>query len=156
MAFSPDAGRVAVVRADCTVVEFETASGRLLTRNSNAVGVYRGVTYVPGIDGMFLAAGDDGRIRAWDASRDEFLWATPAHAKTIWSLACSPDGRFAVTAGSDTTVRIWSLQPPPTRSLGSSRGSVSYLFPYTNGVLVQTTSEAAGRAGERTWWIRFD
>ena len=155
VAFSPDNGRVAVALTDSAVVEYETTSGRLIARNSNPVGKFRGVTYVPGSDGMLLAAGDDGRLRAWDASRDEFLWATPAHATTVWSVACSRDGRFAVTAGSDTTVRVWSLQPPPARSLDSSRGSVSYLFPHANGVLSQTC-EAQGQTGEGAWTFRLD
>ena len=148
VAFAPDGSRVAVVRGDSSVVEFDAESGRRLGRNSNEVGRYRGVTYVPGIDGMLLAVGDDGRMRAWDASRDEFLWGTTAHPKTVWSVACSPDGRFAVTAGSDTTVRVWSLQPSPARSLDSSRGSVSYVFPDASGVLLQTTTDAVGPAGE--------
>jgi WD40 repeat protein len=155
VAFSPDNGRVAVTLTDSAVIEYETTSGRLIARNSNPVGKFRGVTYVPGSDGMLLAAGDDGRLRAWDTSRDEFLWATPAHSTTVWSVACSRDGRFAVTAGNDTSVRVWSLQAPPARSVDSSRGSVSYLFPHANGVLLQTCL-AQGPAGEGAWTFRLD
>lgn len=30
------------------------------------------------------------------------------HTAKIWSLAVDPEGRFAITGGSDRTVRIWS------------------------------------------------
>jgi WD40 repeat protein len=105
---------------------------------------------------MLLAVGDDGRLRAWDADRDEFLWAIPAHTGTIWSVSSSRDGRFAVTAGSDNTLRIWSLRPPAARSLDSSRGSKSYLFSARARILFQTTAVSEWGDGERDWTFRLD
>jgi eukaryotic-like serine/threonine-protein kinase len=156
-AFSPDGGRVAVVRADNSVLEYETQTGKLIARNSNPEGKYRAVCYVPGKDDTLLAVGDDGRFRAWNTIRNELLWCTPAHSNTSWSVSCSPDGRFAVTTGSDTTLKVWALnQPPATRILDSSGGRVSYLFPYQNGVLFQTGSSVGPGPVERLWNFRLD
>lgn len=71
-------------------------------------------------DGMGgISAGDDCALRPWvlppaprsDVPRALASTAAPverAHARTVYSVAVAPDGRFAASAGADDALHIWS------------------------------------------------
>jgi len=63
-------------------------------------------------DGRLLArAGDDGKVRLWDARTGKEMGAFDGHRGALLSTAFSPDGTRLVTAGTDTTAVVWDLAP---------------------------------------------
>lgn len=65
-------------------------------------------TFAP--DGRIVSAGRDGQIGVWSSQADHPVRWIDAHTGPVWSVAVTADGRFAVSAGSDGTVRVWHLQ----------------------------------------------
>jgi WD40 repeat protein len=67
-----------------------------------------------------ISGADDGTIRVWDIATGDLLRTFPAddpatadvvegHTGIIWDIALSPDGKFVVSGGADTMVRIWNM-----------------------------------------------
>ncbi|MEC8896101.1 MAG: WD40 repeat domain-containing protein [Planctomycetota bacterium] len=56
------------------------------------------------------AAGQDGKIRTWDAADGEELLLIKAHASTIYTLVFSPDGKWLCSGGQDGMVRLWNVK----------------------------------------------
>jgi WD40 repeat protein len=58
-----------------------------------------------------LAVSDSaGVVQFWDVPRQKLLGQERAHAGFLWWTNISPSGEFAVTAGSDQKIKIWSVQ----------------------------------------------
>lgn len=60
-------------------------------------------------DGRWLAIGGYRDARIWDTRRNEQRQLRLPHRNHVVDIAFSPDGRFAVTAGWDARVKLWSL-----------------------------------------------
>jgi len=61
-------------------------------------------------DGTKIAsAGDDGRIRIWDALNGQTLAIYEGTYRTSTLLAWSPNGGHLASASNDGTVRVWSI-----------------------------------------------
>jgi WD40 repeat protein len=104
-----------IERPPCVVWDLAArASARFLaghTQEVNAVAAVPGTTRV-------VTAGEDGTAKVWDAATGALIHtltghtADPdrlfAHARVRW-VAVTPDGRRAVTAAFDETVRAWDL-----------------------------------------------
>ncbi|MCO5167194.1 MAG: serine/threonine-protein kinase [Planctomycetes bacterium] len=67
---------------------------------------------------VLLAGGYDGVARAFELPGGRHLATLAGHAHTVWSVAVSPDGRWAATGTGagfdefvepDTAIRLWSL-----------------------------------------------
>jgi WD40 repeat protein len=54
---------------------------------------------------------DDGSARIWDAKSGALLAILSGHEGPATSVEFSPDGNYLVTAGLDTTARVWRLDP---------------------------------------------
>ena len=72
-------------------------------------GFLHAVSYSP--DGKTVAAaGQDSKIRTWNAANGEELLVINAHASTIYTLVFSPDGRWLCSGGQDGMVKLWNVK----------------------------------------------
>ncbi|CUA69991.1 Vegetative incompatibility protein HET-E-1 [Podospora anserina] [Rhizoctonia solani] len=71
----------------------------------------KSIAFLP--NGNIASGSSDGIIYIWDSSRPD---GTPlkeplrihAHTDTIWSVACSPDGKYVASGSADQTIRFWN------------------------------------------------
>jgi WD40 repeat protein len=65
------------------------------------------VAFLPG--GRALGGGQDKSLHLWDLGKGKQIAAWPGHTGAIYHLACSPDGRWAVSCGPEKTVFLWDV-----------------------------------------------
>ncbi|MFP6738123.1 MAG: WD40 repeat domain-containing protein [Planctomycetota bacterium] len=56
------------------------------------------------------AAGQDSKIRTWNAADGEELLVIKAHASTVYTLVFSPDGKWLCSGGQDRMVKLWNVK----------------------------------------------
>jgi len=66
---------------------------------------------------QILSGGGDAQVVLRDAAAGRVLRTLEGHAKTVRAVAFLPDGTAGVSAGLDTTIRIWDLASPKARVL---------------------------------------
>lgn len=59
-----------------------------------------------------LSAGSDGLLRLWDLQTGEELRQFRGHRDWVYSLAVSPDGKWALSGSEDGQVLLWDLTSP--------------------------------------------
>lgn len=97
---------IATAGEDRTIkqIHFKTNSVRTI---DDAVAIK--LAYGP--DGKLLAAaGQDGRVRLYNAENGQKLEVIDAHRLKANAVRFSPDGKELYTAGADSTVKIWDLR----------------------------------------------
>jgi WD40 repeat protein len=57
-------------------------------------------------------------VRVWDIFTGKELASFKGHDGAIHALAISPDGKFAATASTDTTVLVWALPSATPKPAG--------------------------------------
>jgi WD40 repeat protein len=116
VAFSPDGRTIAAGGQDKVVKLWDVETGRELRALAGHTGIVKSIAFSP--DGKLIAsacgdlflgdeAGDDSKVRVWDAATGAQLQALAGHAGRVFGVAFSPDGKTIASAGDDGTVRLW-------------------------------------------------
>jgi WD40 repeat protein/ABC-type dipeptide/oligopeptide/nickel transport system ATPase subunit len=59
---------------------------------------------------VLATAHGDGKIRLWDLTTDTAFRTIEAHAKQVYSVRFSPDGKIIATSGDEPAVKIWDAR----------------------------------------------
>jgi len=124
-AFSPNGRFLAIPYYQERVVRIVRVPDGLVVRTlSGALGPVAHVVYSPA--GDLLACGaPNGAIWLWRIS-DGAVVSRANHGTILTSLVFSGDGRFLISAGQDSSIRIWSV--PNLQAAGSFTSETNYVY----------------------------
>lgn len=108
VAFSADGGHLATGSSDELVHLWNAGEDAPAAFLHGHLGAVRDLAFDAG--GGLWSASDDGTVRLW---RPERRGTVLAHGgESVWGFDLSADGRLAVTAASDGSVRLWETSGP--------------------------------------------
>ncbi|KAF9197986.1 hypothetical protein BGZ49_001339 [Haplosporangium sp. Z 27] len=64
-------------------------------------------------DGSTLVTGGDNNVKVWDArdtNKIQLFYTLEGHTGTIWDVAVSQNGEYALSSSDDQTVRLWNAK----------------------------------------------
>ncbi|EON66595.1 hypothetical protein W97_05841 [Coniosporium apollinis CBS 100218] len=85
-------------------------SGRGMSEEDSGMHGATGSSDRGGVEGVVITGHEDQFIRFFDANSGQCTYSMRAHPSAISSLSLSKDGREAVSAGHDASIRFWSLE----------------------------------------------
>jgi WD40 repeat protein/serine/threonine protein kinase len=118
ISFSPDGKLMAVSGDDGYLRVFDAFSGAELYSLTHASTVLN-TAFSP--DGNYLVAVGAELTTVWDLEQREKLMSLPGHTDWVSSAVFFSDGRRLVTAGSDGTVRIYTMDLDELKSIAAAR-----------------------------------
>jgi WD40 repeat protein len=105
-------------------------------------------------DGLRALARDGKEVRVWDLATGQLERTLRGHAGQVNAVAVTPDGKTAVSAANDRTLRVWDIAAARTESESSvSTGHVSAV----TALAVTPDGEcvlSGSRDGMRVWAVR--
>jgi len=117
--FSPDGRRLVSGSEDKTIRMWDVKTGKKLTRYMGHAGAVTCVAVSPSGEHI-LSASTDHSIRLWSVETGEevrrfgasgrFFGGSAGHTDAAVSVAFSPDGTRAISAGWDKSVRLWDVE----------------------------------------------
>ena len=135
---SPDGTRIATIGTDGTARIWDAVTGTSLQTLRHGATSLKGVAFHP--DGSLLLTGSvDGRAILWDVATGAMRHVVE-HGGPVLSVAFSPDGRLAASAGGDGIVRLFSPKGETVRTLKHGGPVRSVVFRY-DGLRVLTASQ---------------
>lgn len=107
LAFDPTGGILASAGEDHLLITWDTATWQphTLFMGSNTG---RALVFVSG--STLADGGNDTAVEFWNLATQSMDGAFDGHKSTIWSLACSPNGRWLASASWDRSVKLWDLR----------------------------------------------
>jgi WD40 repeat protein/serine/threonine protein kinase len=109
--FSPDGSQVASASNDASVKLWSVETGKLLNSWTTPFEL-KALAFSP--DGSRLAAGGAFHvIHVWDLTSKSLVHEFQAHWATIRGIAFADRGKALVSASSDNSIRLWSLDKLP-------------------------------------------
>ena len=140
LAFSLDGKRLAAGRRSGDLVVHHLDAGTSVT----LAGKYEGVAALTfsGDGALIAGAGEDGKVRVWDAVSGQMLASLERHRTPVRTLAFVADGKRLASGGSDGTIRLWDV--PGKREMATCvghAGEVRALAFSADGLVLTSTGE---------------
>jgi WD40 repeat protein len=117
LAFSPDSRFIMSGGEDSTLKLWDTTTGRPVRSFTGHSGDIRAMAFSP--DGRFvlssgtaplsIRAENAGAVKLWDIATGRALRTLSGHSYSVESVAFSPDGRLALSGGTDARMKLWEL-----------------------------------------------
>jgi WD40 repeat protein len=97
-----------------------------------------------------------GDVKRWRLSDGALLSETAGHVGSVLALAISRDGKHLASAGRDTTVRVWSIEPDELKPLHFLNGHTQRVYGLAWGqadLLASVSSDGTSRVWDGLWGL---
>lgn len=155
----PGRGTILSSGADDTVREWDLATGSCtrVLRSDSAAAPPLPDDFVPfgfaraskhelcvSADRRFVLCSVGGQIGVWDYATGNVLHVLTGHTNSVTSVGATADGRYALSASTDSTVRVWDLATGrPVRTLSGHGKEVSSVRAAADGAFAISHDHAA-------------
>ncbi|KIW09455.1 uncharacterized protein PV09_00335 [Verruconis gallopava] len=107
---TPKTGINAIVATSVGLTEGPEGARGIEHGDDSVVHAATGSSERGGVEGVVVSGHEDQFIRFFDANSGQCTYSMIAHASAVSSLSLSKDGREAVSAGHDASIRFWDLE----------------------------------------------
>ncbi len=107
---SPDGESVVSAGTDGMMYRWQPGSGDSTVRWQPGPSNIQAVAFLPTDASRMMIAGSDGSLLMINSENGNLLQRYEGHRGTVYAVALTSDGRFAVSGGEDRTLRLWDLE----------------------------------------------